>query len=157
MQSAIGRIQLGKLDQWLEKRRENARMLAEGLSKAPGLRVPVPDDGVRHSYYKFYVYMEPERLKDGWSRDRIMQEVTEKGVPCFQGICPEVYLEKAFGDGRQRKGDGRRRTEDRGRLPVARELGKTSLMFLVHPTLGEREMRETVMVVSEVMKEAGLY
>jgi dTDP-4-amino-4,6-dideoxygalactose transaminase len=157
MQSAIGRVQLGKLDQWLEKRRENARMLAEGLSKAPGLRVPVPDDGVRHSYYKFYVYMEPERLKDGWSRDRIMQEVTEKGVPCFQGICPEVYLEKAFGDGRQRKGDGRRRTEDRGRLPVARELGKTSLMFLVHPTLGEREMRETVMVVSEVMKEAGLY
>jgi dTDP-4-amino-4,6-dideoxygalactose transaminase len=37
MQSAIGRVQLGKLDQWLEKRRENARMLAEGLSKAPGL------------------------------------------------------------------------------------------------------------------------
>jgi dTDP-4-amino-4,6-dideoxygalactose transaminase len=102
MQSAIGRVQLGKLDKWHERRRKNAGILIDGLSGVPGLRVPVPEEGFEHAYYKFYVYVEPERLKPGWSRDRIMKAVVEQGVPCFQGICPEVYLEKAF-DGRGQK------------------------------------------------------
>ena len=154
MQAAIGRVQLGKLDQWIEKRRENARMLIEGLAGTPGLRLPVPDAHVGHAWYKFYAYVEPERLKAGWSRDRISEEISDQGVPCMQGICPEVYLEKAFVSGGQWSvGSGQ--TEGGGRLPVARELGDTSLMFLVHPTLGEREMVETVKVVREVMGEAG--
>ena len=170
MQAAIGRVQLGKLDQWIEKRRENARMLIEGLAGMPGLRLPVPDAHVGHAWYKFYAYVEPERLKAGWSRDRIVDAVGDMGVPCMQGICPEVYLEKAFvsggqwsvvsgqwsEDGGQKTEDGGRRAEGCGRLPVARELGETSLMLLVHPTLGEREMVETVRVVREVMGEAGL-
>jgi dTDP-4-amino-4,6-dideoxygalactose transaminase len=114
MQSAMGRVQLAKLDQWIEKRRENARVLIEGLSGVPGLRVPVPDAHVGHSWYKFYAYVEPERLKAGWSRDAVMQAVSEKGVPCMQRICPEVYLEKAFeekgerGKGRGQKSGGSR-------------------------------------------------
>jgi dTDP-4-amino-4,6-dideoxygalactose transaminase len=145
MQSAIGRVQLGKLDQWLERRRKNAGILIEGLSGVPGLRVPVPDEGIGHAWYKFYVYVEPERLKDGWSRDRIMEGVADQGVPCMQGICPEVYLEKAF--------EGKRLRPE-ARLPVARELGETSLMFLVHPTLGHREMARTISIVKEVMRKA---
>ncbi len=167
MQSAIGRVQLGKLNKWIERRRENAEILIDGLSGVPGLRVPVPGEGAGHAWYKFYAYVKPERLKKGWSRDRIMQAVTDKGVPCMQGICPEVYLEKAFeGKGERGKGKGRRgkvqgeRFKEKGlrpegRLPVAKELGETSLMFLVHPTLGEREMEETVRVVRAVMGEAG--
>jgi dTDP-4-amino-4,6-dideoxygalactose transaminase len=102
MQSAMGRVQLGKLDKWIGKRRENARILIEGLTAVPGLRVPVPEKHVGHAWYKFYAYVEPERLKSGWSRDRIMQEVSEQDVPCMQGICPEVYLEKAFSSSSQR-------------------------------------------------------
>ncbi len=172
MQSAIGRVQLGKLDQWLEKRRKNAEILIEGLSGVPGLRVPVPGKGIGHAYYKFYVYVELEGLKQGWSRDRIMEAVADQGVPCMQGICPEVYLEKAFEvqgsrfkvqgkgveSGRQRAEDTRQKTEDRGqrvedsgRLPAAMELGETGLMFLVHPTLGKREMEETIRVARQVM------
>lgn len=152
MQSAIGRVQLGKLDGWLERRRENARILIEGLSQVPGLRVPVPDKGAGHAYYRFYAYVEPEQLKAGWSRDRVMEAVTGLGVPCMQGICPEVYLEKAFQDSGRWSGGGGLRPKER--LPVARELGETSLMFLVHPTLGTSEMEESVRVVKKVMKEA---
>jgi dTDP-4-amino-4,6-dideoxygalactose transaminase len=45
-----------------------------------------------------------------------------------------VYLEKAF------DGTGWRPAE---RLPVARELGETSIMFLVHPTLTQAEVDKT--------------
>ena len=145
MQSSIGRMQLKKLPEWISKRRENANLLIDGLSGVKGIRVPVPAAHVGHVWYKFYIYVQPELLKSGWSRDRIMQTIEKEGVPCFQGICPEVYLEKAF------ESNGLRPAS---RLPVARELGETSLMFLVHPTLGKYEMYRTVDAVKKVLTQA---
>lgn len=74
-----------------------------------------------------------------------MNAINAQRVPCYQGSCPEVYLEKAF------DGTGWRPTE---RLPVARELGETSLMWLVHPTLTEAEIQKTCGVMSAVLDEA---
>ena len=145
MQAAIGRTQLAKLPGWIRKRRENAACLMEGLSEIPGIRVPVPGEKANPAWYKFYVYIEPGTLRSSWSRDRVMQTISEKGIPCMQGICPEVYLEKAF------DGSGFRPSE---RLPVAREMGETSLMLLVHPTLGAKEMAEMVQIFAEVMGQA---
>jgi hypothetical protein len=39
-------------------------------------------------------------------------------------------------------------------LPVAKELGETSLMFLVHPTLSEDDMNNMVKAVEKVMAVA---
>ncbi|GIW37306.1 MAG: hypothetical protein KatS3mg073_1451 [Meiothermus sp.] len=98
-----------------------------------------------HAYYKYYVYVRPEKLKPGWNRDRIMVAINEAGIPCTTGSCGEIYLEKAF---------TRRGWQPKERLPVAQELSETSLMFLVHPTLGLEHMRATADVVERVMEEA---
>ncbi|WP_136526680.1 DegT/DnrJ/EryC1/StrS family aminotransferase [Geomonas ferrireducens] len=143
MQSAIGRIQLGKLPEWTLVRRRNAEILTKGFSNLPGLRVTVPPSEIGHAYYKYYVFVEPERLAEGWDRDKIMNAVTAEGIPCFSGSCSEIYLEKAF--------DGLRPAT---RFPLAKELGETSLMFLVHPTLTEQEMMDTVAAVAKVMAAA---
>lgn len=145
MQAAIGRRQLRKLPDWVATRQKNAAVLTEAFGAIPGLRVTVPPTHVRHAYYKYYVFVQLERLKTGWDRNRIMNAVTAAGTPCFSGSCSEVYLEKAF------EGNGLRPAE---RMPVAKELGETSLMFLVHPTLTEADMQQMANVVSEVMKEA---
>ena len=145
MQAAIGRKQLTKLPEWVRIRRRNAAILTESFSRLKAFRVTVPPADIFHSYYKYYVFVRPEILKDDWDRDRIMNCISGKGIPCFSGICGEVYLEKAF------DGNGLRPAK---RLPVARELGETSLMFLVHPTLTEKDMKKTVQVVEEVMAEA---
>ena len=89
--------------------------------------------------------MQPKQLATGWDRDRILQAINDKGVPCYQGSCSEVYLEKAF------DGTGWRPTE---RLPTARALGETSIMFLVHPTLTQAEIDLTCEVVGKVLAEA---
>ncbi len=99
----------------------------------------------RHAYYKYYAYVRPENLADGWSRDRIVEEINSRGVPCYVGSCSEVYLEKAFDN------TGWRPKE---RLPVARQLGETSLMFVVHPTLTQAEIRKTQDVITEVFTMA---
>ncbi|WP_028585070.1 DegT/DnrJ/EryC1/StrS family aminotransferase [Desulfogranum mediterraneum] len=147
MQAAIGRVQLRKLDDWVATRRAHAAKLTECFENLPGLRVTLPGDEIFHSYYKYYAFVRPEMLKDGWSRDRIMNEVMGMGVPCFSGSCSEIYREKAFTDA----GYG-----PAGRLPVAKELGETSLMFLVHPTLKDEEIAKTCEVVEKVMGRAGV-
>lgn len=142
VQAAIGRLQLRKSPTWLSKRRDNAAMLSKGFEKLNALRLTLTPAEVGHAYYKYYAFVVPERLRTGWTRDRIMQAIGEAGVPCYSGSCSEIYLEKAFETGGMRP---------EGHLPVAHELGETSLMFLVHPTLGAPEMAKTIDAVSRVM------
>lgn len=145
VQAAIGRQQLKWMPVWTQRRQENAARIAEACAPFPSLRVPAVPSHMTHACYKFYAFVRPKELTVGWSRDRIIEEVNERGVPCFQGSCSEVYLEKAF------DGTGMRPAE---RLPVAKELGETSLMFLVHPTLTDGEIAKTCRVLSEVMSRA---
>ncbi len=145
MQSAIGRIQLTRMPEWTSARRANAERIWEAARRCAGLRVPRIPNEVGHAAYKCYVFVEPDALKSGWDRDRIMQAIQAEGVPCMSGSCSEVYLEKAF------DGTGWRPETP---LPVAHELGETSLMFLCHPTLTEGEIEKTCRVLDEVMAQA---
>lgn len=129
LQSAIGRVQLRQLPQWLAARTRNARLLAAELAGIDGLRIPLPDAEATHAFYKLYAYVDPAQLQPGWDRQRILAAAGEAGVPLFSGTGSELYRERAF--------------EPFGPqpvLPVARELGESSLMFLVHPTLEQHHV-----------------
>jgi dTDP-4-amino-4,6-dideoxygalactose transaminase len=67
MQAAIGRIQLTKLPKWLSLRKRNADILTQSFSHIPALRVTRPHDYIEHAYYKYYVFIRPEYLKDDWN------------------------------------------------------------------------------------------
>ncbi|MGO2074864.1 MAG: DegT/DnrJ/EryC1/StrS family aminotransferase [Pseudoalteromonas sp.] len=145
MQAVIGRIQLTRMDGWSAKRQANAAELDKAASKFNCIRLVAVPDYVEHAEYKHYMFVKPEQLASGWDRDRIVNEINEQGVPCFQGSCSEVYLEKAFDNTPWRP---------EKRLPNAVELGETSLMFLVHPTLTEAEVTKTTQVMKEVFSLA---
>ncbi|NLC09351.1 MAG: DegT/DnrJ/EryC1/StrS aminotransferase family protein [Gammaproteobacteria bacterium] len=142
MQAVIGRIQLKRMQQWQAQRLANAEAIWAAARQCPALRVPTVPEGSVHAAYKCYVFVKPELLQADWDRDRILAEIAARGVPSFSGSCSEVYLEKAF------DGTGYRPAEP---LPVARELGETSMMFLVHPTLTAAEIDKTCAVLQEVM------
>jgi dTDP-4-amino-4,6-dideoxygalactose transaminase len=144
MQAALGRVILRKLPEWIAVRRKYSARLTDCFRSLPAFRVTEPPSETKHSYYKYYVFVRPERLRQGWSRDRIMAEIAGMGVPCLSGSCSEIYLERAFpADLRPAES-----------LPVARELGETSLMFLVHPTLSDAHIEETCETVQRVMQLA---
>jgi dTDP-4-amino-4,6-dideoxygalactose transaminase len=145
VQAVIGRIQLRRLDAWHARRLANAERIWDCARQLRGLRTPQIPTEIVHAAYKCYLFVEPGQLACGWDRDRILAEINARGVPCFYGSCSEVYLEKAFDN------TGWRPSE---RLSVARELGETSLMFLVHPTLTDAEVEKTCTVLTEVMNEA---
>ena len=145
MQAVIGRIQLQRMPQWQAQRLENAQAIWQAAAQCSALRVPQLPEDILHAAYKCYVFVRPEHLKEGWSRDRIMQEINDQGVPCYSGSCSEIYLEKAF------DGTGYR---PEASLPIAHELGEHSLMFLVHPTLQAAEIEKTCEVLRSVMAQA---
>ena len=145
MQAAIGRIQLERMPEWHARRVAIANAIWSTGSETSGLRVPVVPAHIEHAAYKCYVFVRPDSLKSSWSRDRIMAEVNDLDVPCYSGSCSEVYLEKAF------DGTGFRPAR---RLPNAKELGDTSLMFLCHPTLTDEQVAKTCDVLEIVMRRA---
>lgn len=145
LQSALGRIQTQRMPEWHKARLANANKIWNAARQLPGLRVPDIPDYITHAAYKCYVFVDPTVLKNGWNRDRIMNEIVARGVPAFSGSCSEVYLEKAFDNTNLRPAQ---------RLPVAMELGETSLMFLVHPTLTPAEIDKTCQVLRNVMEQA---
>jgi dTDP-4-amino-4,6-dideoxygalactose transaminase len=145
MQAAIGRIQLQRMPDWHQKRIAYANRIWETARSLVGLRVPIIPDNIEHAAYKCYLFVEQTQLANGWDRDRLMAEINAAGVPCFSGSCSEVYLEKAFDD------TGFRPAE---RLPVAKELGESSLMFLVHPTLTDENITKTCDVLTSIMARA---
>lgn len=144
-QGVLGRIQLKRMPEWQESRLSNARKIWDTAARLKGLRVPSTPEDILHAAYKCYVFVKPDTLKAGWDRDRILNEISSRGVPCFSGSCSEVYLEKAFDNTPWRPEQ---------RLKVAKELGETSLMFLVHPTLTGDEIEKTCQVLRDVMEEA---
>ena len=137
MQAAIGRIQIKRMPDWHKKRLSNANSIWSAAKQCKGLRVPAIPIYIEHAAYKCYVFVKG----NVGLRDKIMREINEKGVPCYAGSCSEAYLERAFDNTGFRP---------KVRLPVAKELGETSLMLLVHPTLTKEEIQKTCDVLTEV-------
>ncbi|WP_417260363.1 DegT/DnrJ/EryC1/StrS family aminotransferase [Celeribacter sp.] len=126
-------------------RTANAQALIDVLGTFDCIRMPLTAPENQNAFYKLYAYVENDKLSEGWSRDRIVAEINARGVPCMQGSCSEIYLEKAFDETGWRPEHS---------LPVAKDLGKTSLMFLVHPTLSRENVEEAVSTIRDVMKAA---
>ena len=141
MQAVLGRIQLTRMTEWTAKRQTYGAQLDQAAGGFGCIRLVNVPDHSEHAEYKHYMFIKPEQLASGWDRDRIVNAIVERGVPCFQGSCSEVYLEKAFDNTPWRP---------ETRLPNAVELGETSIMFLVHPTLTEDEIAKTTQVMKEV-------
>lgn len=145
VQAVIGRIQLRRMAYWQKKRAENEKKIRDVCERYSICRLPKISEDIVHAYYKAYIYIDPNQLSAGWSRDRIMEEINSRGVPCFQGSCSEIYREKAF---------EYLPCVPQERLPNAKVLGETTLVFLIHPTLTSLEIDEMCRVIDSVMSEA---
>ena len=151
MQSVIGRSQIRKLKEWNLKRKKNAYLFIDSINVNNILRIPTPSENITHAWYRFYAYIKPNRLKTDWNRDRIIKEIQDLGVPIFSGSCSEIYLEKCL-----RKYENKNLDTNSKRLPIAKELGETSLCFLVHPNLRQDEIEYQIKIIKEVLNRASI-
>jgi dTDP-4-amino-4,6-dideoxygalactose transaminase len=140
MQAAIGRIQLTRMTEWQQQRQANAQQLASCLAQFPFITVPQVPEHIQHAFYKFYAFVD--KGQNSISRDQIIESLNAAGVPCMQGSCGEVYLEKAF--------DG---LDVRPEQPLtnAKHLSDSAIMFMVHPTITTQDMQHVCQLVQDCL------
>ena len=107
--------------------------------------MPVPPAGFAHAYYRLYAYVRPDGLRAAGAATASSRSWPPAESLAFHGSCSEVYLEKAF--------EGTPFAPP-SRLPVARELGETSIAFLTHPTLTPENIATMTKAIGEVFSEA---
>jgi dTDP-4-amino-4,6-dideoxygalactose transaminase len=145
MQAAIGRLQLPKLQTWVDMRRRNAQLLLSGIKEINGLEAFVPGSDYVHSYYRFYFFLKPERLNSAWSKSKLLVALNNMGIPCNEGVCSEIYLEKAF---------TKNNLGPESRFANAQRLSDTTLALLVHPTLEPTHIQAILDGLRQVMETA---
>ncbi|MBT7443132.1 MAG: DegT/DnrJ/EryC1/StrS aminotransferase family protein [Methylococcales bacterium] len=146
MQSAIGRYQLTQLEDWINRRQMLADHIYQVCRQYEWLRIPDIPATLKHAHYKAYVFIIPERLPKGMTREKLMLDLNQSGVFCMSGSCSEVYLEKAF---------DQCTFKPEKRLENAKILGETSLMFQVHPTITDADIGAIQVVLKEVFDRVG--
>ena len=144
VQAVIGRIQLKRMADWTAQRNKNMQFVLDSFGDTPFFTVHKPSEDYVHAAYKCYVQVNLQALPEGWTRDRIMQVINDQQVPCYSGSCSEVYLEKAFDNTPRRP---------KVRLKNAVNLGESSLMFLVHPTLSENSLERCRQAIKHVIQQ----
>lgn len=141
-QAAIGLVQLKKLAAWQDVRRQNADIWKEALQTVPEVRVPLPDGQVQHAFYKLYFYIQGRPAEVAVElRREILQRCNAEGIRVFSGSCSELYREAAFSG------------HPHSVCPVARELGTSSLMVEVHPSLNQERLRERAKRLASVLRD----
>ncbi|MEE1672840.1 DegT/DnrJ/EryC1/StrS aminotransferase family protein [Agarivorans aestuarii] len=140
MQAAIGRIQLTRMTEWQQQRQANAQQLASCLAPFSFISVPQVPEHIQHAFYKFYAFVD--KGQNSISRDQIIESLNAAGVPCMQGSCGEVYLEKAF--------DGLNVRPEQP-LTNAKQLSDSAIMFMVHPTITTQDMQHVCKLVQDCL------
>ncbi len=158
MQSQIGLTELGRFDEWnLPRRRQNGRMLIEGLQNHPAvLHVPLDTPERENSYWWAPFVIDVDRL--GCDTVEFVAAMEVEGVPAYRVLWPEMYLEQAFVE---QKGFGTRnypfndpaaRQIDYGAIvcDTARWLSARTISMFTHPVYEERHMRAYIDAFAKV-------
>jgi perosamine synthetase len=92
LQAAVGIVQLGRVEDFIKRRREFAARYTEALSKFDWMVPPSEPEGLRHNYQSYMV-----RLKTNApiSRDDLMQALLDRGISTRRGIMAS-HREKPY-------------------------------------------------------------
>ncbi len=90
-QAAVGRTQLKKLDMLIDKRRENARYITDGIKDVKGLTPAYESSDCYHSYHLYTLCIEEDEL--GASRDNFLRVLyREEGIQCILHYQPTYHF-----------------------------------------------------------------
>lgn len=138
IQATIGIHALDELDDWVNHRRDIAKIYNETLKDINGVRLTIPPDYIYHSYYKYYFFIDPLKFKI--TRDEIIDLINNEGIFCQVGSCSEVYLEKAL---ENYKPDNE--------LPITKDLFETSLLLKCDPCVSKDMAVDSVNKIKKIL------
>lgn len=138
LQGAVGIVQLGKLDRFVDERDRWATWYMDQLGGIPWLRMPQRPESGRHAWQAFVTYVDPQRAP--MPRNEIMEHLQRKGI----STRPGTHAAHALGLYRERLGT---RPED---CPGARDCDAQTMAIPLHNRMVAEDYRHVVDTLREV-------
>jgi dTDP-4-amino-4,6-dideoxygalactose transaminase len=140
MSAALGRVQMGRLDELLEKRQRVATWYAERLARIPGVQAPlVSPSTTRMSWFVYVVRFEP-----CIDREQVAQGLEQHGIPARPYFIPihlQPYMVERFG---YREGD----------FPVTEDLGRRGLALPFSSVMTEQQVETVCRAIYAVLQSS---
>jgi dTDP-4-amino-4,6-dideoxygalactose transaminase len=141
MSAALGRVQMGRLDELIAKRERVAGWYADRLADIPAVEPPQLLPGTtRASWFVYVVHFAP-----GIDRDAVAKKLGERGVPArpyFLPIHLQPYMVERFG---YRDGD----------FPVTEALGRSGLALPFSGVMTEAQVEYVCSTLYEIIDQVG--
>lgn len=137
MSAALGRVQMGRLEELLARREQVARWYQERLAEIPGVEPPqIAPSTTRVSWFVYVV-----RLAPGADRDRLASALAEQGIPARPYFIPihlQPYMVERFG---YRQGD----------FPITEDLGRRGLALPFSSVMREAQVDQVCRALAAVL------
>jgi dTDP-4-amino-4,6-dideoxygalactose transaminase len=138
LQGAVGLVQLGKLDRFIEERQHWAEFYHRELSDVPWLRTPPIPAGYRHGWQAYVCYVDEARAP--MPRNAIMEELQALGV----STRPGTHAVHILGDYRERFGYS---PDD---FPGARDCDQYSMAIPLHNRMTSEDFQYVVDAIKAI-------
>ena len=134
LQAAILKVKLKHLDEWDEKRRENAHIYTKLFKENKmDLVCPYEADYAKHVYHLY-----PVRIRN---RKEVMEKLAEKGIRTLIHYPIPIHLQEAYKDLGYKKGD----------FPISEKCCEEILSLPMYPELSEEEIKYVVQALKEIL------
>ena len=136
--AALGRSQLGRLEQFIEERTRVAQRYIANLRDEPDIILPAFSEENRHPWHIFMV-----RVRDGAgaTRDDIIRGLSERGIGTSVHFIPLHYHTAYKKLGRWKEGD----------FPVAERFFAGEVTLPMYPGLSNAEVDEVCQAIREIL------
>ncbi len=136
LQAAILSVKLGKLDGWLERRREIAARYDSEFSRL-GIKIPRTAPGNTHTYHQYTIAVE--------DRDDLLQWLNDRGVASRVYYPVPLHLQPCY----------KTLGYSIGSFPVAERLSEKVLSLPVYPELSDEQISFIMDTVKLFYSERG--
>lgn len=146
MQAAIGCAQLGKLDDIVERRRHNFKILREGLEGTPWLILPEPQKNSDPSWFGFLISVEPDAP---FTRNDLSKYLEDHRIQTRNLFAGNLVKHPAF-DQMRESGEGYRVVGD---LKVTDFVMNGTLWIGVYPGMSDEMLHHMISTIREFVAQ----
>ncbi|MFC1931515.1 DegT/DnrJ/EryC1/StrS family aminotransferase [Chloroflexota bacterium] len=141
LSASLGIAQIDRIDEILEKRQKVAELYNKRLGGIEGIKIPSTASEVRMSWFIYVIRLDEQKFSRR-KRDKIIQELRDKGIDCrdyFPPIHLQPFYVEMFG-------------YEKGSFPITEKVSSLTIALPFYNNLAERDIHYICDTLEDIMQ-----